>query len=240
MNLKAQLQESITQQLNRGNLAENETVQKIIQKTFLWMWIITAIVFAVGYYMVGLIKGWHINSSQFIITFWVSVILGFGLVVAISWFWQKMSYTTLSILAVLFAVAEWVWLTGILATYSTASIINAFAGAALLFILMALYGYFTKTDLTKLGTLLLIWLIAIVILSLINVFFIHSSTFDLILAIAGLIIFLWLTAWNLQTLKLAAQSWDERLEIVFWVSLYLDFINIFIELLRIFGSSNND
>jgi len=59
--------------------------------------------------------------------------------------------------------------------YSAASIINAFAGAGILFLIMALYGYFTKTDLTKLGTILLVGLIAIIVLSLINVLFIHSS-----------------------------------------------------------------
>ena len=239
MDLKAKLQESINQELNSWTLMENETVQSIIQKTFLWMWAITAIVFAVGYYMVWLIKSWAIEVSQFTIAFWVSIILWLGLVFAISWFWQKMSYTTLSILAILFAVAEWVWLTWVLAYYSTASIINAFAGAALLFIIMAIYGYITKTDLTKLGSMLVVWLITIITLSLLNMFFFHSQWFDLVLSIIWLLTFLWLTAWNLQTLKLAAQTWDKRLEIVFWVSLFLDFINIFLYLLRIFGSNND-
>jgi len=239
MDLKAKLQDSINHELNYWTLAENEVVQNIIQKTFLWMWAITAIVFTVGYYVAWLIKSWAIEVSQFTIAFWISVALWFGLVIAISWFWQKMSYTTLSVLAILFAIAEWVWLTWVLAYYSTASIINAFAGAALLFIIMAIYGYVTKTDLTKFWTLFMVWLISIIILSLINVFFIHSSTFDLILSIVGLLLFLWIVAWNLQTLKLAAQTWDNRLEIVFWVSLFLDFINIFLYLLRIFGSSND-
>jgi FtsH-binding integral membrane protein len=122
--------------------------------------------------------------------------------------------------------------------YSAASIINAFAGAGILFLIMALYGYFTKTDLTKLGTILLVGLIAIIVLSLINVLFIHSSGFDLVLSIVGLLIFLGLVAFELQTLKMAALTGDERLEIVFGISLYLDFINIFLELLKFFGLSD--
>ena len=118
--------------------------------------------------------------------------------------------------------------------YNATSIINAFAWAALLFIIMAIYGYVTKTDLTKLWSILSVWLITVIILSVINTLFIHSSSFELIISIVSIPIFLWLIAFELQTLKLMAISGDRRLEIVFWISLYLDFINIFLELLKIF------
>ena len=218
--------------------ANNETVQKIIQKTFLWMAVITFLVFAVGYYMVSLIKTGTISPSQYTIAFWASMIGWLVLVFVISWFWEKMNYATLAILAVLFWILEGGGLAWVLAMYSSASIINAFAGAGILFLIMALYGYFTKTDLTKLGTILLVGLIAIIVLSLINVLFIHSSGFDLVLSIVGLLIFLGLVAFELQTLKMAALTGDERLEIVFGISLYLDFINIFLELLKFFGLSD--
>ena len=243
MDLKSSLREKIeqwasTQLLDWSNAVINvdsDTIQWIIQKTFLWMWIITFIVFAVWYYMVSLTKTGAISMSQYTIAFWASVILWLVLVFVISWFWEKFNYATLAILAILFWVLEWVGLSGVFAAYSSAAIINAFAWASTLFIIMALYWYFTKTDLTKLWSILIVWLISIIVLWLINVFFIHSSWFDLVLSIVWLLIFLWLTAWNLQMLKQAAATWDRRLEIVFWLSLFLDFINIFLELLRIFG-----
>ncbi len=246
MDLKAKLKESLQnastwevlwQQMEIN--VNNEVVQSIIQRAFLWLGIITFIVFAVGYYMVSLIKAWTITPTQYMIAFRASAILWLVLVFVISWFWQKFNYATLAILTILFAVLEWVWLSWVLAAYSSASVINAFAWASVLFIVMALYGYFTKTDLTKLWTLLLVGLIAIIILTIINISFIHSSWFDLILSILWLIIFLWLTAWDLQMLKQMAATWDRRLELVFGVGLFLDFINIFLELLRIFGDRDS-
>ncbi len=239
MSLKAKLEQQVQMELNQNTITNNDTVQSIIQRTFLWLGWITAIVFAVWYYIVGMIKAGTIDPSQYMVAFWVSAILWLWLVFAITWFYTKWNYTTLSILAILFAVAEWVWLAGILAVYNAASVINAFAGAALLFIIMAIYGYTTKADLTKLGTILIVWLIAVIVLSLVNMLFIHSSWFELIISIVALLIFLWLTAWDLQLLKQMAATWDRRLEIVFWISLYLDFINIFLELLKIFGSNND-
>ena len=239
MSLKAKLEQQVQMELNQNTITNNETVQLIIQRTFLWLGWITAIVFSVWYYIVGLIKSQAIVPSQYMIAFWVSAILWLWLVFAITWFYSKMSYTTLAILAILFALAEWVWLAGILAAYSVASVINAFAGAALLFIIMAIYGYTTKADLTKLWTILLVWLITIIVLSLVNMFLLHSSWFDLIISIVAILIFLWLVAFDLQMLKNMATTWDRRIEIVFWIGLYLDFINIFLELLQIFYSSDD-
>jgi len=215
-------------------------VQSIIQKTFLRMWLITFLVFAVWYLFLYLVKTQSISLSQYNVLFWTSMLWWLALVFIISFFWEKMNYATLAVLAILFALLEWVGLTGVLYMYSASSIINAFAGAWILFVVMALYGYFTKSDLTKLWVILLVWLIAVIVLSLVNMFLIKSSTFELFLSVATLLIFLWLVAWNLQTLKLAALSGDRRLEIVFWISLYLDFINIFLTLLKLFGSSSED
>ncbi len=223
---------------NLENVVINNTIQSIIQRTFLWMWWITFIVFAVWYYVVSLIKAWTIDYWQYNIAFIASAILWFIVIIVMFFFRQKMKYTTLSILAVLFAILEWIWLAGIFISYNASSVINAFAGASVLFLIMALYWYFTQSDLTKLWTILFIWLISIIVLSLVNVIFIHSSWFDLLISILWLLIFLGLVAWDLQTLKLVATSWDRRLEIIFWISLYLDFINIFLELLRIFWSSS--
>ncbi len=239
MHLKSWLEKNLWDELSKWIFVDNRTIQSIIQKTFLWLAWITLIVFLVGYYVVWLMNSWVINPSQYNIAFWSSAILWFILIIIMTWMYQKMNYITLAILAILFAILEWVWLAWILSFYDTASVINAFAWASVLFVVMSIYWYITKTDLTKLWTILLVWLITIIVLTLINVFFIHSSWFDLVLSIVWLLIFLGLTAWDLQMLKNMASTGDTRLEIVFWVSLYLDFINIFLELLSLFGSSKD-
>jgi FtsH-binding integral membrane protein len=234
MGLKDKLTDSVASELQKWHVASEDLIQSIIQRTFLWLWWITLIVFVVWFYINWLIWSGLINMAQYTISFWISMWLWLLLVIAISWKYQSMNYLTLSILTILFAILEWVWLAWIFSAYEMPSIINAFAWAWMLFIIMWIYWYTTKTDLTKMWTIFIIWLVAIIILTLINVFFIHSSWFDLLLSIVWLIIFLWLVAWDLQLLKQMAQTGDRRLEIVFGVSLYLDFINIFLELLRIF------
>jgi len=236
MNLKAKLQDSLVNET--WTLVSNEIAQSITQRAFLWTWWITAIVFAMAYYIVWMIKWGAIDPNQYMMAFWISIIIGLWLVFAITWWYQKMSYATLSFLTIIFAVAEWVWLAGILSVYNAASVINAFAWAALLFIVMWIYWYVTKTDLTKFWTILFVGLIALIILEVINMF-IGSSQFEMILSAVWLLLFMWITAWDLQMLKMMAATWDRRLELVFWVSLYLDFINMFLELLKIFGNKNS-
>lgn len=232
MDLKSELKQSIW---TRVSITDNAKIQEIIQKTFLRTWAITFTTFATWYYFVYLAKTWVIVESSLFRLFIASLIVSIWLIVIISFFRERMSYSTLAILWILFGIAEWIWLTWILLSYSGTSVVNAFAWAALLFLLMALYGYTTKKDLTKMWPILLIWLLAIIIMSLINIF-IWSSMLDLWISIAWIIIFLGLVAFDLQMLKLVASNGDKRLEIVFWVSLYLDFINIFLFLLRMFGN----
>lgn len=232
MNLKAELKESIWLQ---ANITDNAKIQDIIQKTFLRTWWIIFSTFATWYYFVYLIKTWAIGQSLIMPLIIGSVIATLWLVIVISWFWRKMSYTTLVILWIIFGVVEWISIVWILLAYSWTSVVNAFAWAALLFVLMALYGYTTKKDLSKIWTILIIGLVAIIIISIINIF-IWSSVLDLGISIAWIIIFMGLVAFDIHILKLVASNWDKRLEIVFWISLYLNFINIFLFLLRIFGS----
>ncbi len=236
MDLKSKLMNEV--QSWAQNIADNKTVQDIIQKTFLWVGGMLFTTFAIWYYVVYLIKSWVISAWNYTIAFWVSIIWALWLIIAITWWYRKMSYATLAWLTGLFAILEWVWLAWILSIYNAESVINAFAWAALLFVSMAVYGYTTKKDITKLWTMLIIWLIAALIISLINIFFIQSAWLEIVLSIVFIFIFLWLTAWDMQMLKIMAQSWDRRLEMVFWVWLYLNFINIFIQLLQLFWGQN--
>jgi FtsH-binding integral membrane protein len=132
-------------------------------------------------------------------------------------------------------------LSTIFAVYTTSSIASTFFISAVTFGIMALAGYTTKTDLTKLGSLLFMGLIGIIIASFIN-FFIGSSLMDYVISIIGVLVFTGLTAYDVQKLKNIGNQIDEssetaqKLMIVGALTLYLDFINLFLMLLRLLGN----
>lgn len=128
----------------------------------------------------------------------------------------------------------------IFAVYTTASIFGAFMGAAVLFGVMSFYGYFTKRDLSGIGDFLLVGLIAIIIASIINIF-IGSSVMQMVISSIGILIFLGFTAYDTQQIResLAYDSTPAD-EVMGAISLYLDFINLFVNLLQLFGISSKD
>lgn len=126
----------------------------------------------------------------------------------------------------------------ILSAYTSVSIASAFMGAAVLFVLMSGYGYFTKKSLDSIGKYLIIALIALIIVSIINIF-IGASGLQMLLSVIAVIIFLGLTAYDTQKIRESIQgSNSESVEVLGALSLYLDFINIFINLLQLFGEKD--
>lgn len=123
----------------------------------------------------------------------------------------------------------------IFAVYTMGSIVNAFMGAAILFGVMSGYGYFTKKDLSGLGSLLFVGLIAIIIASIVNIF-IGSTVMQMVISAIAIIIFLGLTAYDTQKIR-EVVSIDNtgREEVIGALTLYMDFINLFINLLQLFG-----
>ena len=121
------------------------------------------------------------------------------------------------------------------------SIASVFFITAGTFAVMAFIGYTTKTDLTSMGKILLMAIIGLIIASLVNVFLVKSSGFDLIISYAGVLIFVGLTVYDSQKIKQMLQmapdggEASQKLALVGALSLYLDFINLFIYLLRILG-----
>ena len=120
--------------------------------------------------------------------------------------------------------------------YTMGSIVSAFMGAAVLFGCLSFYGYFTKRDLDSLGKYLLIALIAIVIASIINVF-VGSSVAQMVISAVAILVFLGLTAYDTQQIREMVTDGDagDGVEISGALTLYLDFINIFLSLLQLFG-----
>lgn len=129
----------------------------------------------------------------------------------------------------------------IFAVYTAMSIFNAFMGAAVLFGTMSFYGYFTKKDLSSMGQMMFVGLIAIIIASIINIF-IGSSVMQMVISAIAIIIFLGLTAYDTQQIReMISVDSSPAVEAMGALTLYLDFINLFLNLLQLFGiSKSND
>jgi FtsH-binding integral membrane protein len=136
-----------------------------------------------------------------------------------------------------FAALMGLSMAGIFVIYSLGSIFTAFMGAAVLFGVMSMYGYFTKTDLSGIGNMCFVALIAIIIASIINIF-IGSTVMQMIISAIAIIVFLGFTAYDTQTIREAVSVDDGNnvsTEVLGALNLYLDFINLFVNLLQIIG-----
>jgi FtsH-binding integral membrane protein len=123
----------------------------------------------------------------------------------------------------------------IFAVFNMGSIVSAFMGAAILFGVMSFYGYFTKRDLTSMGSFMFVGLIAIIIASIVNIF-IGSTVMQMVISAIAVIIFLGLTAYDTQRIREAVSlDTSPAVEVSGALSLYMDFINLFISLLQLFG-----
>ncbi len=170
---------------------------------------------------------------------WVLIAAELGLVFTISGAINKLSSVAATALFYLFAVVNGLMLCTVFLAYSPAAITKTFFITAGTFGAMSVYGYFTTNDLSKVGSFLFMALIGLIIASVVNIF-LHSSTLDWIVSIAGVLIFIGLTAWDTQQIKTMAMNMPadsiSKLATVGALSLYLDFINLFLYLLRIFGN----
>lgn len=194
--------------------------------------------------------GTDLTKLQYLINFetgghtalgWVVMFAPLGLVFLMGGMVERMSATMLTITFIAFSAIMGISFSYIFLIYSLGSIINVFFITAGVFSIMAIAGYTTKTDLTKLGSILFIGLIGIIIASVVNIW-LGSSTMDFVVTILGVIIFTGLTAYDMQRLKRIGQTAingteaTTKMALMGALSLYLDFINLFLMLLRLFGS----
>jgi uncharacterized protein len=167
-------------------------------------------------------------------------ILQFGLVIGLSWGINKISVGVATFMFLLYSFVTGVFLSPIFAMYSISSLGQTFAVTAGSFGVLALYGATTKKDLNAMGTFMLMGLFGIIIASLVNFFF-RSEGLSLVVSFLGVIIFAGLTAWDSQKIKNFANSGQTQTEmgqkfaIMGALTLYLDFINLFLFLLRFMG-----
>ena len=229
--------------IRQQEMTNASTFQVLMRKVYLWM---TLALMITGITAAGVANSPNIlaliYSSQ--VVMWGIIIAEFGLVIYISARLEKLSLSTATTLFALYSILNGVMLSSIFLLYSTAIISKVFFITAGTFGVTALYGYATKKDLSSLGNILFMALIGLVIATIVNVFM-KSAMFDLILSYIGVIIFVGLTAWDSQKIKhmmMVQQDADEsaqKLALIGALSLYLDFINLFLYLLRIFGRSND-
>ncbi len=173
---------------------------------------------------------------------WVLLFAELGLVIGISGGINKLSSATASALFYIYAVVNGLALAPIFIVFTGVSIAKTFFITAGTFGGMCAYGYLTSRDLSRFGSFMFMALIGVIIASLVNIF-LHSSTMDWIISIAGVAIFIGLTAWDTQQIKRMAAlnpSFSAgRIATLGALTLYLDFINLFLYLLRFFGSSRD-
>ena len=174
----------------------------------------------------------------------VLIVAELGLVIAVSWGINKMSAATATALFALYAALNGVTLGYIFIVYTIPAITSAFLTTTLTFAVMAIIGSVTKRDLTRLGSILLMALIWLIIASFVNIF-LKNSTMGWIITYAGVLIFVGLTAYDAQKVKQmyltmgGDMETNRKISVLGALTLYLDFVNLFLMLLRIFGGRRN-
>jgi len=240
----------IQQQNNFTSSYEQNMQTGIIAKTFMsrvfaWMFLALAVTTLVSFTfansadLMGLI--YNMETGGMTILGWVVTLAPLAFVLLISFRFNSMSRNTLLFLFISFAVLMGMSLSSILLVYTGASVFTTFMVTAGTFGIMALVGYTTKTDLTKFGSILIMGLVGIILASIVNMF-LGNATMDYIISILGVLIFTGLTAYDVQKLKNVGMAIGpyqglnaDKMAIVGALTLYLDFINLFLFLLRFMG-----
>lgn len=213
------------------------TAANLMQKIYGWMSLALAITGGIAYYVSNspeLIEMFLKNSWAFLFL----IIAQFGLVIALSAFLARLSYPAALGLFLLYSALMGLTLSSVFLVYTTSSIEVTFLITAGMFAGMAVYGYFTNTDLTKVGSLLIMVLWGIILASLVNIF-LKSSMLDAVMSFMGIIVFAGLTAYDVQKFKSLSSMFgtkdNSKLALFGALTLYLDFINLFLMLLRFTG-----
>ena len=229
--------------------SEKTHARSFIANVFLLMFI------ALG---VSALVAWQFSINETLLSYLVSptgltglgkitIFAPLGFVLIMSFGYRKLSSAALMALFIAYAVINGISFSFILLAFTPGSVLGCFLSASAMFGVMAFMGYTTDQDLTKFGRILMMGVIGIVIAMVIN-FFLHSSQLDYIISIIGVMVFTALTAYDVQKLKRIGEGLEyqdvsandtKKISILGALNLYLDFINIFLFLLRLFGGRRN-
>ncbi|WP_316824257.1 Bax inhibitor-1/YccA family protein [Pedobacter miscanthi] len=247
-------QQNFEYQKNSVFVQENSVSKKFFANVFLWMFVAMSLSTVAAY-----LFGTNEQLMQYLLNInpatgkvsmsifgYIAMFAPLALVMLMGFGLSRLSLPALIGVFVLYSVLTGVSLSFILLTYTSGSVVSCFAGAAGIFGIMAFMGYTTNIDLSKFGPILMVGVIGLVIAMVINMF-IQSEQFSLFMAFIGIAIFTALTAYDVQKIKRIGEGIEasgeqvlqiesKKMAIVAALSLYLDFLNIFLFLLRIFGS----
>jgi len=247
-------QQNYQYQDNSVFVQEKSVSKKFFANVFLWMFValslstVAAYLFGANEQLMQYLLNVNPATGKVSMSIfgYVAMFAPLGLVLLMGFGLSRLSLPALIGVFVLYSVLTGVSLSFILLTYTSGSVVSCFAGAAGIFGIMAFMGYTTNIDLSKFGPILMVGVIGLVIASVINMF-IQSEQFSLFMAFIGIAIFTALTAYDVQKIKRIGEGIEasgeqvlqiesKKMAIVAALSLYLDFLNIFLFLLRIFGS----
>lgn len=219
--------------------AAQSAAATLMKSVYMQMAAALAITGLVSYFLSNSVQFWTMLAENPSII-WITLIAQIALVIWLSARLVKMSMTGATLLFILYSALMGVTMSSIFMLYTTASIATVFFITAGTFLVMSLIGYFTRIDLTRIGSILVMALIGLIIASVVNIF-LGNEILYWVISYVGVLIFVGLTAYDTQKIKemvVEYGSVDEmghKLALFGALSLYLDFINLFLYLLRIFG-----
>ncbi len=232
------------------HLFANQTVvsgsrsKSFLANVFSYMFLAMAISATVAYLFASNPEWLYPIISNKVLTYAV-MFAPLAFVLIMSFGFQKLALPVLIALFIAYSAITGLTLSFVLLIYTSSSVFSCFAAASGMFAVMAFMGYTTKQDLTGFGRIMTMGLIGIIIASVIN-FFMQNDTMDYIISFIGVMVFTGLTAYDMQKLKRIGEGLDadgnvleadaKKLSIMGALTLYLDFINLFLMLLRLFGS----
>ena len=193
--------------------------------------------------LTSMIVSFFVGSSPALLAFfftgvmkWIVIFAPLVAILAFAFASERFNKAQLQLFLHAFAALMGLSFATIFAVFTMGSIVSAFMGAAVLFGTMTVYGYFTKTNLDSMGKFMIVGLIAIILASIVNIF-IGSTVFQMVISALAIIIFLGLTAYDTQKIREVVSLGGDtgREEVIGALTLYMDFINLFINLLHLFG-----
>jgi FtsH-binding integral membrane protein len=192
---------------------------------------------------ISMLVSWFVGTTPELLQFfftgilkWIVIFAPLAAILVMSFASERFNTGQLKLFLYGFAALMGLSTATIFAVFTMGSIVSAFMSAGVLFAVMSGYGYFTKKDLSSWGTFLLVGLIALVITSIVNIF-IGSTVMQMVISALAIIIFLGLTAYDTQKIREAVSVDGDtgREEVLGALTLYMDFINLFVNLLQLFG-----
>lgn len=225
--------------ISKQEIVIEEKVNSFLYKTYSWMFIGLLITAITAYFMYS--TGLLVRIVNSPLSIFGLLLIQIGVVLGLTNYASKINTLLAGSIFIFYSILTGITVTPIIFRYTDSSIAITFIASSVMFAIMAGYGYFTKQDLSTFGNIALMGLVGIILGAIINIFF-NNTIMNWVITYAGITIFLILTAYDMQKLKNISfvgeltKKNENNIAIVGALRLYLDFINLFVFLLRIFGN----